>query len=136
MADFLVKIADARIMGKKEGGLAVQKGSTAQIVDYGKLMMKDQEMLLSKIKKLAADRNITLPARISNNKQDGFNGLNEKTGRDFDEKFIKMMRIDHEKDLKDFKKAGELADKGVTDFAATYISMIQIHLDKLNEIKE
>lgn len=60
----------------------------------------------------------------------------KKTGRDFDEKFIKMMRIDHERDLKDFKKAGELADKGVTDFAATYISMIQIHLDKLNEIKE
>ena len=46
------------------------------------------------------------------------------------------MRIDHERDIKDFTKAGELTDKGVTDFAAKYIEMIQMHLDKLNAIKQ
>jgi putative membrane protein len=136
VAGFLVKIADARMMGKKEGELAGQKGTTPEIVAYGKLMIKDQEFLLTQIKKLAAERSITLPAEISNDKKDGFEDLQAKTEKDFDKKFIKMMRIDHERDIKDFTKAGELTDKGVTDFAAKYIGMIQMHLDKLNAIKE
>lgn len=136
VAGFLVKIADARMMGKKEGELAVQKGTTPEIVDYGKLMIKDQQFLLTQIKKLAAEKNITLPAEISNDKKDGFKDLDGKTGESFDKKFIKMMRIDHERDIKDFTKAGELTDKGVTDFAAKYIEMIQMHLDKLNAIKQ
>ena len=136
VADFLVKIADARMMGKKEGQLAVQKGTTPEIVSYGKLMIKDQEFLLQKIKKLASDRNISLPAEISNDKKDGLEDLNDKTGEGFDEKFIKMMRIDHERDIKYFEKSTELKDKAVTDFSKKYLTMIQSHLDKLNELKD
>lgn len=136
VAAFLVKIADARMMGKKEGELAVQKGTTAEITSYGKLMINDQELLLAKIKALAAARNITLPAAISNDKKDGFKDLDAKSEKNFDHKFIKMMRIDHERDIKDFTKATELADKGIADFAVKYLPMIQAHLDKLNAIKE
>ena len=135
VADFLVKIADARMMGKKEGELAVQKGTTPEMIEYGKLMIKDQSFLLVKIKKIAADRNISLPVEISNDKKDGFEDLNAKTGEAFDNKFIRMMRIDHERDIRDFKKAAELSDKKVADFATKYLTMIQSHLDILNGLK-
>ncbi len=136
VADFLVKIADGRMMGKKEGELAVQKGTTPEIVAYGKLMIKDQQFLLRKIKRLAAAKNISLPAEISNDKKDGFKDLNAKTGESFDKKFIKMMRIDHERDIKYFEKANELTDKAVNNFVAKYLKMIQMHLAKLNELKD
>ena len=34
------------------------------------------------------------------------------------------------------KLAGLLKDKGVTDFAVKYLTLIQMHLTKLNEIKD
>ncbi|MBC7850848.1 MAG: DUF4142 domain-containing protein [Chitinophagaceae bacterium] len=71
VAEFLVKSADARMMDSKEGKLASQKGTSSAIKNYGSLMVKDQAMLLAKIKKLAAARKISLPTDISNDKIEG-----------------------------------------------------------------
>lgn len=135
VADFLVKSADARMMDFKEGKLATEKGTTQTIKDYGKLMVKDQALLLDAIKKLAATRHISLPSGISDKKEEGRDELSEKSGEDFDKKFIKMMIIDHERDIKLFKKAIDYKDKDVSDFAKKYLPMIQIHLDKIEVIK-
>lgn len=135
VADFLVKSADVRMMDAQEGKLAVEKGTSSAVRDYGQLMVKDQSVLLEKIKKLAAKRNITIPAGISDKKEKGREDLAEESGRDFDEKFIKMMKIDHERDVRLFKKATECEDKGVRAFAVEYLPMIQSHLEKIEAIK-
>jgi putative membrane protein len=131
VADFLVKSADARMMDAQEGKLAAEKGTTKAVRDYGKLMMKDQSTLLKKIKGLAAKRNITLPSGISDKKDDGREDLSEESGEDFDEKFIKMMTIDHERDVKLFEKATEYDDAEVSAFAKANLPIIQSHLDKI-----
>jgi putative membrane protein len=135
IADFLVKSADARMMDTQEGKLATQKGTSSQIREYGKLMVKDQSLLLDKIKMLAEKRNITLPTGISDKKEDGREDLAEESGKDFDEKFIKMMKLDHERDVKLFRKATEYEDLEIRAFATEYLPMIQSHLDRINEIK-
>ncbi|NIJ52261.1 DUF4142 domain-containing protein [Dyadobacter arcticus] len=136
VAAFLVDAADARMMGIKEGTLAVANGTTPEIRAYGKLMEKDQGKMMDAIKKLAKSRHVTLPQTISADKQDGFQDLAKKEGKDFDSKFIKMMRIDHERDLKKFKEATTLNDKSVKQFGDAYIPMIQGHLDQVNALKE
>ena len=136
IADFLVKSADARMMDAKEGKLAMEKGTKASIREYGELMIRDQSELLTKIKSIAAKRNITLPEGISDKKEDGREDLAAETGEDFDDKFIKMMIKDHERDIKLFKKALDSEDKSVSVFAQEYLPMIQSHLDKINEIKK
>ncbi|MEJ7644566.1 MAG: DUF4142 domain-containing protein [Chryseolinea sp.] len=135
IADFLVKSADARMMDSKEGKLAIEKGTTASIRKYGQLMVKDQAEMLEKIKRLALKHQITLPTGISDKKEDGREDLAEKTGDDFDKKFIKMMIKDHERDVKLFKNALDYKDEAVKLFANEYLPMIQSHLDKINEIK-
>jgi putative membrane protein len=135
IADFLVKSADARMMDAKEGKLASEKGTTAAIRNYGKLMINDQAVLLEKIKALAAKRNITLPKGISDKKEDGREDLAAKTGKDFDDKFIKMMKIDHKRDVRLFKDAIEFKDEGVSEFAKKYLPLIQSHLDKIEAFK-
>lgn len=135
VAEFLVKSSDARMMDSKEGKLAVQKGTNAGIQNYGSLMVKDQAMLLKKIKELATKRQITLPADISNDKHEGHEDLQGKTGEDFDKKFIKMMILDHERDIKIFKKATEYDDSEISNFAKKYLPLIQSHLDKIKAIK-
>ena len=135
VADFLVKSADARMMDAQEGKLATEKGTAAPIREYGKLMMKDQDALLRKIKQLAAKRNIMLPSGISDKKEDGREDLAEEKGEDFDDKFIKMMIIDHERDVKLFEKATEFKDSEVSAFAKANLPIIQSHLDKIKAIK-
>jgi putative membrane protein len=135
VAEFLVKTADARMMGSKEGQLAVEKGTQSSIKEYGNLMIRDQAVLMAEVKKLAIKKNISLPAGISDKKEDGREDLSEKSGQDFDEKFIKMMIIDHERDIKLFKKAIEYPDQVVAAFAKKYLPMIEEHLTRIKSIK-
>lgn len=136
VVDFLVSAADARLMGTKEGTLAVSKGTSAEIRNYGKQMQTDQAKMMAALKRVAQSHKITLPQTISAAKQDGFDDLDAKNGKEFDEKFMKMMKIDHERDLKEFKNAEDLKDQEVKQFAMEYLPMIQVHLDKLNALKE
>ena len=136
IADFLVNAADGRMMGMKQGKLAVLKGTTSEIRAYGQLMESDQAKMLKVIKKLAKKRKITLPRIISAEKEDGFKDLTAKSEKAFDKKFIKMMKIDHKRDLKAFKNAREFNDPEIKAFAEEYLPMIQSHLDKLDGLKD
>ena len=135
VSEFLSEAADARMMDMLEGEQAVKKGTTPQIKEYGRLMIKDHKALLIKIKALAAERGITLPARISDKKQDGLQTLIEKEGTAFDDKFIRMMIIDHERDVEAFKDAIKLKDKEVSKFASLNLPIIESHLAKAKAIQ-
>jgi putative membrane protein len=135
VADFLTKSADARMMDAQLGLLAIEKGASASIRVFGQRMMKDHSVLLEKIKKLAIQRNITLPDQISNRKVDVHRNLSEENGREFDRTFIKMIIADHERDLKLFKKAADYNDPDVSAFAKRYLPLIQADLQKIKKIK-
>jgi putative membrane protein len=135
VVDFLVKSADARMMNAQEGLLAIERGQNASIRKYGQLMIKDHSMLLEKIKMLARQRDISLPAQISNRKVGEHQNLSEENGSEFDERFVKMIITDHERDVKLFKKALQSNDPEVSAFAQRYLPLIQSHLDKIKKIK-
>jgi len=135
VADFLIKSADARMMDAQVGLLAIEKGSNSTIRDFGQRMMNDHSVLLEKIKKLAIQRNISLPDQISSRKVDFHRNLSDENGREFDRTFIKMIIADHERDLKLFKKAAEYNDPDVSAFAKRYLPLIQSDLQKIKKIK-
>jgi putative membrane protein len=135
-AEFLVKIADGRLMGIKEGQAAETKGTYYDIRSYGMLMVKDQKRLLAVMKTLAVHKKIQLPQQISADKEEGLKELLDKKGEDFDSKFIKMMRIDHERDIRLFTDALHAKDDEIRAFAVKYLPLIQQHLDKLNALKK
>ncbi len=134
--EFLEQSADARMMDAAEGKLAVEKGTTDAIKNYGKLMVTDQAKLLKEIQQLAASHHIILPEQISDKKEKHRKILAAKAGEDFDHKFIKMITIDHKRDVRMFTKATEFEDAELSSFAKKYLPMIQGHLDKINAIKD
>jgi putative membrane protein len=134
-AEFLVKATEGRMMNINEGKLAVLKGTTSEVRNYGQLMVKDQTMMLDEIKKIAGERNITLPDGVSDKKREGQMDLSEEGGRDFDEKFVKMMHSGLEDDIKLFEKAIDINDPGISSFAKKYLLLIQSHLEKLDGVK-
>ncbi|HEY8936786.1 MAG TPA: DUF4142 domain-containing protein, partial [Cyclobacteriaceae bacterium] len=91
-AEFLVKAADATVVDIKEGRLAIQKGTTEDIREYGRLMVRDQNILLKEIKDIAEKKQVTLPSTIRQQKIQGTDELIDEYGKAFDKKFVRMMR--------------------------------------------
>lgn len=136
IAKFLIESADARMMDTEEGRLAGERGTTPEIRKYGKLMVADQTMLLEKIRQLAKAEQVELPSAISDKKMRGLKALKEKNDESFDKKFMKMMIIDHKRDVGIFKRATESDSPQVKSFAKEYLPLIQSHLDTIRSIKE
>ena len=75
IAEFLREMTDARIMDTEQGKLAMQRGTTKPIRDYAALMVKEQAMLMAKLKLLAAAKDVTLPTTLSEEKNEGLADL-------------------------------------------------------------
>lgn len=133
--EFIVEMNDARLMDREEGRLAASLGTTKEIRDYGTLMMKDQDILLAELKRLASSKNITLPAAISEKKSKALKKLSTLTGPKFDKRFIRMIKMDHKRDVKRFKKAMQYDDVATREFAAKYLPLIESHLTGVKALK-
>lgn len=135
VSDFLTEAADARMLDLARAKLAVKRGTTEDIREYGALMIKEQSRLLEDIQKLARAKKVTLPRKISDEKKEWLSSLEDKTGKDFDRKFMQMSTIDHRRDVRKFRNAGEMDDKDVAAFASKYLPTIEGHLAQAKEIK-
>jgi putative membrane protein len=135
-ADFLIEASDGRLMGILEGKAATSKATTQDIRDYGHLMVKDQKTMLNDLKSIAKLLSVPLLDTISEEKQDGLEDLMEKESTKFDKKFIKMMKIDHRRDVRLFTKAKDYDNPTIKAFATRYLPMIESHLEKVKALRK
>ncbi len=135
-AHFLVEMADARMMDGFEGQVAVDRGVSPDVKAYGARMITEQAELHKEIKQVAMAMGVQLPGTISDAKADGLKDLREQSGDDADKKFISMITIDHKRDVKEFKKAMELNEPLVRDFAARRLPTIEQHLAAIEAIHD
>ncbi|WP_298156297.1 DUF4142 domain-containing protein [Flavobacterium sp.] len=131
---FIIKMADSSLMDTQEGRLAAGYGSSQEIRDYGNRLVKDQEMLYADLQRLAASKNITLPGSISEKKSKALQKLGTLRGKQFDRRFLRMIKIDHKRDVKQYKKASEFDDAATKEFAQKQLPTIQRHLDEVMRI--
>ncbi len=124
-------MAEARLMDLEEGKIAQQKSTTKDLKSYGTLMVKDQTEMLHEIKKLAALKNIKVPEALGPDKAERLRDLKEVHGESFDKKFIKMMKVDHKRDVKKFERATQSRDADVQVFATRYLPYVQSHLQRI-----
>ena len=115
--DFAQEAATGGMMEVQVGKLAQQNSSNKSVQDYGKMLEDDHTSLNNDLKDIASKKNINLPTTVTNNQQDKIDKLSKKKGKDFDKDFIAMAVNDHEKDIANFKKAGDnITDPDIKDF--------------------
>ncbi len=132
---FITEMAEARLMDLEEGKIAQQRSTTKDLKSYGTLMVNDQTEMLREIKKLAVLKNVSLSNELGPDKAEGLKDLKEVHGKSFDKKFIKMMTIDHKRDMKKFERATRSSDADVQVFATRYLPYIQSHLERIRALK-
>ncbi len=136
-ANFLVKAANGGMAEVKLGEIAAERGINSKVKEMGQLMVADHTAANNEVKKLAAARNVSLPATIGGDMQKHIEELAAKKGTDFDRAFINQMIRDHEETITLFKKATEqVNDADVRTFANNTLSKLQEHLDSFKVIQK
>jgi putative membrane protein len=116
------KAAKGGMMEVAMGKVAEQKGQSEDVKSFGTRMVTDHGKANEELKKIAAEKNVKLPAK-------------EPTASwSSDKAYIDMMVKDHEKVLAEFKQeASSGSDPDVKKFADDTAKVVQEHLDLAKE---
>lgn len=129
VADFAVKAANGGMMEVQLGKMAEEKATAKNVKDFGAMMVKDHSKANEELKKLAAAKNITLPATVGDDMQKHIDDLAKKSGKDFDKDYIDMMVSDHKDDIDLFEKAIKNSkDSSFKAFATKTLPTLHKHL--------
>ena len=136
-SEFAVAAADGGMMEVKLGELAKMNAASADVKKFGEMMVTDHSKANDELKALAAQKNITLPATLSDDKQKKYDELAEKKGKEFDKAYVSFMVDDHKEDINEFEEAGNDAkDPDVKAWAAGKVPTLKHHLETAEALHE
>lgn len=136
-SEFLVDIAEVNLAEIEIGKLAQTKSTNIEVKKFGKMLVDEHTKSASEVSALAKAKNFTLPTSLTEEGQEEYNKLNEKSGVDFDKKFADMMIDGHEKAIDKLKKASEDAkDEDVKVWASNNIAGLTAHLEHAKMLKQ
>jgi putative membrane protein len=136
-SQFLVDQAEVNLAEIEIGKLAQTKGTNPEVKNFGKMLVDDHTKAASEVSALAKTKNFTLPTSLTEEGQDEYKKLNEKSGADFDKKFADMMIDGHEKAIKKLEKASKDAkDPDVRTWASNNIAGLTAHLEHAKMLKQ
>lgn len=135
-ADFMVEAADGGMTEVQAGRMAAQKATHPRVKAFGEMMVRDHSKVNDEMKSLAARKNVTLPATVSDDKQKMIDDYNKKSSKDFDKDYMDMMVKDHEKDVSKFEKASnDTKDADVKALIDKTLPTLRAHLDSAKAIQ-
>jgi len=136
VADFAVKAANAGMTEVELGKIAEQKGSKS-VKEFGAMMVKDHTKAGDELKKLATDKNITLPDAVSDDAKKHIDDLSKKTGKDFDKDYMDMMVSDHKDVIDKFENVAKNSkDSAFRNFAVRTLPTLYKHLGSAKAIEK
>ena len=129
-AEFFAEAASGGMMEVELGNAAQTHASSEMVKRFGSMMVRDHSKANEELKSVAASKNITIPSAMGNDQKKMVDDLMEKTGVEFDKKYMSMMVDDHKEDIDKFEDASENAqDPEVKAFALKTLPVLKTHLD-------
>jgi putative membrane protein len=135
--DFAVNTAIAGMTEIQAGQIAEQKTAAKDVKEYAELMVKDHTAAADKLKAIATQKNITLPATLTPDAQKDLNNLQQETGKKFDKDYMAMMVSDHKKVIGAFENESKNgSDADIRAFADSTLHTLRVHLDKAEKCEK
>ena len=136
-SEYLVDIAEVNLAEIEIGKLAQQKSTNPEVKKFGKMLVDEHTKSAGEVSALAKSKNFTLPTSLTQDGQEEYKKLNEKSGLDFDKKFADMMIDGHEKAIEELQKATKDAkDQDIKLWASNNIAPLTAHLEHAKLLKQ
>jgi len=127
---FAVTVADGGMAEVQISKLALAKSSNPDVTQLAQMMVDDHTKANEALKELAATKNITLPATISDDSQKKYDKLSNESGKTFDEDYTDCMVSDHKSTIDLFKKEADNGnDSAIKAWATATIPTLEHHLE-------
>ena len=102
---FVEEAASGGMAEVKLGQLAVEKGASPTVKQFGQKMVDDHSKANNELQALAAKKSLPLPTAVDTAQQATYDKLAKLSGPAFDKAYMTAMVKDHDEDVKAFKKA-------------------------------
>jgi putative membrane protein len=126
---FAEKAASGGMAEVKMGQLAVEKGTSPTVKQFGQKMVDDHSKANDELKAIASKKNLSLPTEVDTKHQATYDKLAKLSGSDFDKAYIDAMVKDHDEDVREFKKATStgVLDADLKAWAEKTLGVIEQH---------
>lgn len=119
------------------GQLAAQKASSDDVKQFGQKMVDDHTRLNEEMQPVAQQLGVTPPTKLSKKDEKTMATLQNLSGAQFDNEYIKCMLKDHKKDAAEFKEEAQQAQNPAVKQAAQQGSqVIDQHLQMIEQIAQ
>lgn len=136
-AEFLKKVSNSGMAEVQAAKLAQQKATIDAVKNFAAMLERDHTAVNQQVKTLADQRNVALPATISDDKQKMYNDMDKMTGKSFDKDYISMMIKAHGDGISLFEDTRSNAlDIDVKNFADKTLPTLKMHLDSAKAIQK
>jgi putative membrane protein len=126
---FVEKAAEGGMAEVQLGQLAAQRAQSDEVKQFAQRMVTDHSTANDKLKKVASQKGITLPANLDSSTQREYEKLEKLSGNKFDREYMSHMVADHKNDVKEFESEAKSAkDADIKTFASTTLPTLQEHL--------
>jgi len=121
---------EANLMEIAAGRLALTRGTSAAIKQYGAELVRDHSLADDQVAALAAKMNVPLPSTAAP-EDDGLKQLSALSGPAFDRAFLKMMVDDHSKAISLVRSAQpRVSSAPLTALLSKLLPTLETHLDR------
>lgn len=137
-------LKDAAIGGLTEvalGKLAVEKGLSNAVKEFGQKMIDDHTKANEEVKQLATAGNVSVPDALDSKHQARLDKLAKLSGAEFDKAYVKAyvkdQLKDHQQDVKEFQEEAQYGSVAeVKNFASKTLPTLQQHLDLAKDLNK
>jgi len=134
-ANFVKEATQGGLMEVKLGQTAKDHGQSADVKNYGEMLVKDHTKANDKLSQLAGQKGVNLAKEIEPKHTDMIKEMEGKQGADFDRAFIEHAVKDHRKDISKFESASRsLNDSELKAFATETLPTLRHHLNEAERI--
>ena len=136
-AQFLVNVAEINQEEISLGKLAQQKGSMTDVKELGKMMVDAHTKAMTDLSALAMSKSISLPESKTDDVNEAYKEMNQKSGREFDKEYCDKMVDGHKDAISKFEKASnDAVDPDIKAMAANMLPALHKHLEMAEMCKK
>jgi putative membrane protein len=112
----------------KLGEVAKRKGTTAEVKNYGQLMISDHSLALKELHEFADKADANVRGQLLPQQQRAYDEMSKLSGAEFDRAYIAHMVTGHEAAIGAFTKETQLGKNPILkDYAQKTLPMLQSH---------